>query len=222
MKRMAVCLAVFGLASGLLSSQSISMKIGLFVPQLRSELWEINLENLTFGRADMTNVVYSGEYEFYFDRHVSLALELGSYSKTVFAEYKDYTMENGAPIYQNLSLRIVPIEACLKLYPLGHRRGVSPFLGFGAGVFAWTYQQWGDFINFEDGSVTGGFAETRRFGFGLNGRLGLVFRFQSRLAFLLEGKYQYLKGRLSEYFQDFDRLDMGGFTANAGIIIYFR
>jgi len=222
MKRMAVWLAAICLGGVALFSQSVNLKIGLFVPQMRSDLWETNLENLTFERPDMINAYYAGEYEFFLNRHASFSVEVGSYARTLYAEYRDYTFDDGAPIYQNISLRIVPIEANLKYYPAGHRYALFPFIGVGAGVYAWTYQQWGDFINFEDGSVNEGFAETRRFAFGLNGRCGLVFRFHPRLAFSLEGKYQYLKGNLSDYFQGFDSLDMGGITVNAGINIYFR
>jgi hypothetical protein len=222
MKRMAVCLVVCGLGTGILFSQSVNLKIGLFVPRMESDLWETNIKNLTFDKADMVNVYYAGEYEVFLNRHSSFSIEVGSFTKNIYAEYRDYTYEDGSPIFQNISLRLTPIEANLKYYPLGHRHSVYPFIGAGAAVCSWIYQQWGDFINFQDDSINEGFAETRRFGFGFNGRLGLVFRFQSRLALALEGKYSYLKGHLSEYFEGFNSLDLGGFTVNASINIYFR
>lgn len=222
MKRIAILLVALGLGSGMLSSQSVNLKIGLFVPRMQSDLWETNMENLTFSRSDMVNAYYAGEFEYYFTRYASFSAEIGSYARTVYAQYLDYTYENGSPISQNISLRIVPIEANLKYYPLGHRSRFFPFIGGGVGVYAWTYQQWGEFINFEDGSVKEGFAETRRFAFGLNGRVGLGFRFHPRLAVALEGKYQHLRGRLSGYFQGFEPLDMGGFSANASVNLYLQ
>ena len=222
MKHTAVWLAILCLGSGILCAQSVNFKVGLFFPRMQSDLWETNLENLTLSRPDMVNAYYGGEYEFYFDRHASFSLEVGSYARSYYAQYRDYTFQDGSPIFQNVSLRIVPIEASLKFYPLGHRTRFFPFIGAGAGVYAWTYQQWGSFINFQDDSVNEGFAETRRFAFGLNGRLGLVFRFHSRLGIALEGKYLGLRGRLSEFFQDFEPLDLGGFSANASFNIYLR
>ncbi|HEX7503430.1 MAG TPA: hypothetical protein VF451_08405 [Acidobacteriota bacterium] len=198
------------------------MKIGLFAPSMNSDLWQINMDNLTFSKSDMINVYYGGEYEIFLDRNISFSLEIGSYVKSVHAQYRDFTFADGSPIFQDIQLRLTPVEANIKLYPMGRRYRIFPFIGAGVGVYAWTYQQWGDFVNFQDNTVNQGFAETRRFAFGLNGRFGLVFRFHPRLAFSLEGKYQYLKGRLSENFQDFNSLDLGGFTANAGINIYFR
>lgn len=222
MKRLAIGLAILGLSSGFLSSQSLNMKIGLFIPSMNSDLWQINLANLTFSKSDMINIYYAGEYEVFLDRNTSFSLEIGSYIRSFQGQYKDYTFADGSPILQDIQLRLTPVEANIKLYPMGRRYKVFPFIGAGVGVYAWTYQQYGDFINFEDDTVSQGFAETRRFAFGLNGRLGLVFRFHPRLAFALEGKYQYVKGHLNEFFQGFNSLDLGGFTANASVNIYFR
>lgn len=222
MKRMAVWLAILCLGSGMIYSQSINLKLGLFFPRMASDLWETNLDNLTLSKSDLVSTCYGGEYESYFNRHASFSLEIGSYARTVYAQYRDFTHQDGSPIFQDLSLRIVPVEANLKIYPLGHRYTLSPFIGIGGGVYAWTYQQWGDFINFETNTIYEGSAETRRFAFGLNGRFGLAYRFHPRLAIALEGKYLLLRGRLSKYFQGFEPLDLGGFSANASINLYLR
>ena len=222
MKHMVVLLAILGMGAGILSSQSVNLKMGLFIPRMDSDLWQINMENLVLNRADMVNAYYAGEYEFSLNRHTNFSVEIGSYTRDVYSEYRDYTYANGSAIKQNISLRITPIEANLKYYPMGSRYRLYPFIGAGVGVYAWTLQQWGDFVNFEDNTISQGFAESKRFSFGFNGRFGLVFRFQQRLALGLEGKYQYLKGHLSEYFQGFESLDLGGFTANVSINVYFR
>jgi hypothetical protein len=222
MKRTIILLMVLGLGSGILFSQSINLKIGLFKPSLQSDLWEDNLGNLAFLKSDMINAYYSVEYEVFLNRYTSFSLEIGSYKKEVYSQYKDYTYEDDSPIFQNISLRIIPIEANIKIYPLGHRNLVSPYFGAGAGLYAWTYQQWGDFINFEDDSIYEGFAETETFSFGFNGRAGLVLRIYPGVALAVEGKYQYLRGQLSGNFEGFDLLDLGGITATFGININFR
>lgn len=221
MKPTIVALAILALASATLFSQSINLKIGVFVPRLDSDLWQINMENLTFGKSDLVNVTYGGEYEGYLSRNLSVALEIGGYSRSVYAQYRDYEHADGSPIRQNISLRIVPVEAALKYYPFSHRQRLNPFVGLGGGLYIWTYQQFGEFVLFPELTVREGFAETRRVALGLIGRAGLVYRFQPRLGVSLEGKYQHLQGRLSEYFQDFEPLDMSGFSVNAGIQYYF-
>jgi hypothetical protein len=107
----------------------------------------------------------------------------------------------------------------MKFYPLGQCYMVVPYLGAGIGLYAWTYQQSGEFVIFPDETIKEGFAETKTYSFGFNGRFGLVFRFHPRLALALEGKYQYLRGQLSGDFEGFDQLDLGGMTATIGINI---
>lgn len=222
MKRSVLFLLVAVLGSGVIFSQSVNLKIGLFSPSMSSDLWADNLYNLALNKGDLLHTYYGAEYEIFLGRATSFSLEIGSYEKYVYSQYKDYTFTDDSPIFQNIALRITPIEANIKLYPLGHRSAFFPYFGAGVGLYAWTYQQYGDFIIFPDAYVQEGFAETRTFSFGLNGRIGLVYRFLPRLALAVEGKYQYLRGRLSGYFEGFDLLDLGGITATAGIHIYFR
>jgi hypothetical protein len=222
MKRTIILLIVLGLGSGFLFSQSINLKFGLFMPSLQSDLWQDNMLNLAFNNTDMVKAYYGAEYEVFFNRYTSFSLEIGSYSKNIYTQYKDYTYQDNSPIFQNISLRITPVEANVKIYPIGHRYKVFPYFGAGAGLYAWTYQQWGDFIIFPAGDIVEGFAETKTFSFGFNGRAGLVFRFHSRVALAVEGKYQYLRGRLSGDFAGFDQLDLGGITGTVGLNIYLR
>ena len=223
MKRMAIWLAILGLGSGVLFSQSVNLKIGLFVPQhgFRPVADQHGQPDLQQVRHDQ-RLLRGRIRDLSRPPHLLFPGDRQLYARASTPSTATYQFEDGSPIFQNISAAPDPGRSQPQILPHGPPLPVFPFIGVGAGVYAWTYQQWGDFINFEDNSVNEGFAETRSFAFGLNGRVGLVFRFHPRLAFALEGKYQYLKGRLSEYFQGFDQLDLGGFTANVSINIYFR
>jgi hypothetical protein len=222
MKRTFIILTCIGLGTGFLFSQSINLKIGLFSPSLQSDLWTDNMANLAFKKTDLLDLYYGAEYEIFLGRLASFSLEIGSYAKEVYTQYKDYTDQDDRPIFQNLSLRISPIEASVKFYPLGHRYEFLPYFGIGAGLYGWTYQQYGDFIIFPDGTIEEGFAETDTFSIGFNARVGLVYRFLPRVGLALEAKYQYVRGQLSGYFEGFELLDLGGITASAGLNFYLR
>jgi hypothetical protein len=222
MKRTVLLAMIFSLGSGILFSQSVNFKIGFFAPSMRSDLWQDNMSNLAFNEVDMLHTYYGAEYEVFLNRHTSFSLETGNYSKEVYSQYRDYTNQDDSPIFQSLSLRITPIEANMKFYPIGHRGMVFPFFGVGAGLYAWTYRQWGDFIIFPDENIEAGFAETETISFGFSGRAGLVYRFHPRMAFSIEGKYQVVRGRLSSSFEGFELLDLGGLTATMGVHFYFR
>jgi hypothetical protein len=222
MKRTWIILITLFLGSGLLFSQSVNFKIGLFSPSMRSDLWEENLNNLAFNKSDMLDGYYAAEYEFFFNRFAAFTVEVGKYSKEIYSEYRDYTFADDSPIMQDIYLSVTPIEANIKLYPFGHRKVFFPFVGVGVGLYAWTYQQWGDFVIFPDLEIREGFAETETFSFGFNARAGLILRFHHRLGLALEAKYQHVRGQLSGSFEGFELFDLGGLTCTAGIHIYLR
>ena len=221
MKKLLVIISlIFVLNGALLQAHSLNLKIGLFKPALNSDLWEINIENLAFDKRDMMDMYFGAEYEFFLNKVVSLAFEGGFYQKTVYSLYKDWEYEDGTPIYQNLSLSIYSFELNFKLYPLGNRKGFFPFLGAGAGIYAWQYEQWGDFINFEDMSVTQDvYADTDTIDLGFNAKAGIGYRFNRIVGIIFEAKYQYIRGQLSSFFEGFEKLDIGGLTFNLGLNI---
>jgi len=222
MKKVACAIAIFVLGSACLPSQSLNLKIGYFQPAMRSDLWDINMENLIFERSDMLSSVLAIESEYFFTRLLALSLEVGNYGREIDSQYRYYTDSEGQPLIQNFLLRITPITLSVKAYPLGHRAVVCPYILLGGGMTAWTYEQWGDFLNFEDWTVSSGTASSEKFTpcWTLGG--GLVFRLKRQIGVALEGKYLFLKGQLSEFFEGFEPLDMSGFFATLGINFYFR
>ena len=222
MKRTVLTFLAFWLASMALAAQSYNLKIGLFQPTLKSDLWRINMENLAFKKSDMNNAYFAFEYEYFLNRYSSFSLELGSYNRILNSEYRDYEYDDGTPIYQSLSLRITPLEVTYKFYPVGHRRMFIPYLGVGGGAYFWRYEQWGEFIDFKTGDVNEGNAITHAVTIGFNARAGFILRLQRSLGIAIEGKYQYLRGRLSDYFEGFNQLDLSGFTATIGLNVYLR
>ncbi|MCK4835214.1 MAG: outer membrane beta-barrel protein [Candidatus Aminicenantes bacterium] len=223
MKKILVIILSISVLSGMvMGRQILQLKVGLFQPSLDSDLWEINMENLALGKQDMLELFYGAEYEFFINNILSLSLEGGLYQKTIYSQYRDWEYEDGTPIYQNLSLRITSLEVNVKLYPIGYKKLIFPFVGAGVGIYGWRYEQWGDFINFEDLTVQEGYAETSTYTAGFNGKAGIGFRFGPFFGLFLEAKYQYLKGQLSSFFEGFGKLDLSGFKYNLGFCFFFR
>ena len=210
------------------NAQSINLKLGLFYPSMSrdSDLWDINFENLALSRQDMASEYFGIEYEHFFGKNFSLSLEGGIYSKTVYTMYKDYEFEDGSPIEQDISLRIFSFEIDFKIYPVGHKKNFCPFFGVGAGMYNWKYVQGGDFIIFDD-EGDGGYVEedveayTSAYTPGFNARAGFVFKFQKSFGLSFEARYLQLKGTLSSLFEDFNKLDLSGFSLNIGLNFYF-
>ncbi len=205
-----------------MQGQSFNLKVGAFYPDMESELWATNLENLAFDKQDMMGVYWGAELEMEMGRHFCLALEGGYYSQDVFTLYKDYEHQNGDPINQDISLRVGSLEAGFKLYPLGYRNLFNPYIGAGVGIYAWKYIQGGEFIDFNDMSIYEGEAYTRTITPGFNARAGFVYRFQRSMGISFEAKYTYLKGNLSSLFEDFDKMDLSGVTLMIGVNLFLK
>jgi hypothetical protein len=184
---------------------------------MKSDLWEVNMENLALNNADMQGTTYGLGYEFFINKNIGVDIETATYKQTRYSMYKDYTYEDGSSIFQNLSLNINSVELNINLLPLGYRRNIYPYIGVGGGVYIWTYEQWGSFINFEAGSINDGYANTQTISFGGNARVGIVIRAGRKLGVSFEGKYRYLKGELSSDFEGFAPLDLNGWTYSLGL-----
>jgi hypothetical protein len=222
MKKRIFCMALWlGIAAGGWA-QSLNLKVGLLYPSQNSDLWQINRENLATTKSDLLNAYYAAEYETPVGRYATVAIEVGSYSRTRHTEYRDYEHTDGTPVYQNFSLRLTPIEGTLRIYPNGHRRDFCPYLGLSAAVYAWTFEQWGEFINMQTGQVTEGNAITRTFAAGFAARAGILLRMQRNIGLTVEGKYNYAKGQLSGDFDGFELFDLSGFTGTVGLNFYFN
>ncbi len=205
-----------------LASNSINFKFGIYQPFMKSDLWEINLENLVFEKQDMQGTYFGIEYEHFVNRNVSLTFEGGYYKQEHNSFYRDVTYENDDPIYQSLSLETANFDLGVKLYPLGNQGRFSPYIGGGGTLLYWFYEQWGDFVNFEDLTVMQGeFLETEKYTVGFNAKAGFVIRLTRTFGVSAEAKYTIAKSDLSLFFEGFEKLDLGGWQATAGIHIRF-
>jgi len=199
----------------------LNIKLGAFHPLQRSDLWEINYENLIFNKSELTSFFGAVEFEFPAGRYATITFEIGSYKRKILSEYRDYEYTDGSPIKQNFSLRITPYEIGIKLYPLSYRTLFSPYISIGAGLYQWRYHQWGKFINFKNYSISDGDAYTDSLTFGLFAKGGFLYRFQRSMGISLEARYQRVKGELSGYFEGFDRFDLSGWGALFGLNLFF-
>ncbi|AHG88914.1 hypothetical protein J421_1377 [Gemmatirosa kalamazoonensis] len=153
------------------------------------------------------------------------------------SHYRDFTETVGsnqnAEIEQTTTFQRVPITGSLKLYltPRGRSIGkfawvpsrLSPYLGGGGGFIWYRFQQQGDFVDFntpntriftatfESSNWTG---EAHAFG-------GLDYTLNPRLALTAETRYTWGRAGLSSDYAGFQRIDLSGLAATAGLTVRF-
>ncbi len=205
-----------------MDARSFNLKIGTFWPDMKSDLWDENLYDLTFDKEDMRGLYLGAEFEVFMNRYASFSLEAGHYSKKIYTIYSQYELDDGTALNHDINLSIYSFEAGMKLYPMGHRGVFNPYIGAGVGLYAWKYIQGGDFIDYDDYSVYEGEAVTETVTPGFFGKAGFVYRFQRSVGISFEAKYTYLKGNLSELFEGYGKLDLNGLTLSVGVNLFLN
>src|SRR5262245_3771188 len=198
------------------AQQSFSFHVGGFSP--RSEDARVpddvlidRLSFLAFNIKDFRSVSIGGEYLVGLGDKFEGGLGVGFQTRTVPTVYLDFVNANGNEIEQDLKLRVVPFSATVRFLPLGHHDAVTPYIGAGAGVFAWRYSESGEFLAtdssiFRDSFVGSGTTTGPVILGGLRAPVG-----SWDLGF--EIRYQNAKGDLPAN-QGFSgaQIDLGGFT----------
>lgn len=187
----------------------------------------------TIGQRDLDAPYLGGELGFGLNDHFEIAIAVGHQSGRVQSEYRRWVDTDNLPIRQTTRLRQIPAVASLKIYPLARGRsvgrlawvprGVVPFIGGGAGFVSYTFEQEGDFVDFEtptrdvyyDRVTSEGEAFLARAQAGFNVSLGKQF------VLTLEGRYNWSDTPMQGGWVDFDNIDLDGLQAIGGLAIRF-
>ncbi|HEY6211297.1 MAG TPA: hypothetical protein VIW45_03385 [Vicinamibacterales bacterium] len=155
--------------SSAFAQSSLNLQIGGFVPngsqtvggtvindRAAGDVLAADIPFLDFQKTDFNGPTVNGEWLIGVGNNIEAGLGVGFYSRTVPSVYADVVNSNGSEIEQDLKLRVVPFSATVRWLPTGQRSGFIPYLGAGIGVFAWRYQETGQFVDFRDNSIFSG------------------------------------------------------------------
>lgn len=145
------------------------------------------------------------------------------------SEFREWVDENDLPIEQTTSLRVVPLTASVRFYPLSRGTGISelawvparttPYIGAGAGIAWHTLRQSGDFVSEDDLSIyTAEFESTGRDATG-HVFAGLDHWFTPHLGANLEGRYMFGSANPTDDFATWDSIDLSGLHMGIGLAL---
>jgi len=212
-------MAVLASATPALAQDSvIGLNVGGFLlkgedGRSRDDVLGENLSFLLFDIGDFNGPVIGGDYLISAGSFVEVGVGLGFYQRTVPSVYADLVDEDGTEIEQDLKLRVIPVTATVRFFPISRDGGVQPYVGGGVAFNRWRYSETGEFVDFSDGAIF-------RDNFVDEGtKAGPVFlggiRFPVGASALIGGEYRYSKATV-----DLDpdlgfageTLDIGGST----------
>lgn len=248
-KYLLVFVAIFLLIPGLAFSDLVTFKLGYFFPRASSDLWDLEFEQMTFQKGDFQNSVFCFTYEYFLSNQISLALSLDGYSEKKAGSYIGYVSDivegenyafdygEGSIIRHVFTVSITPLQASIKLTPVGRRASVIPFLGGGVGAYIWTVRMQGDTIDFADPQefydidldevVTGypvyptDIRVESKFSIGFHGFVGVMVPIANRVSVEGEFKFNFASGNLDPAFQGFENFDLSGYQLTIGINYWF-
>lgn len=189
--------------------------------------------SLDFEIGDFAAWTLFGEWNLAFNRHVEASAGLGFYKQTVHSRYRDLvnSAAGNTDILQDLKLQQIPITGLVRFMP-GSPGKIQPYAGAGITMVRFKYIEEGDFVDPVDLSIfcagTPGCPFPRFEGSGF--AFGPVFVGGVRLpiggdiyAFTAEGRWTIVDGDTGGANNGFlgDRIDLGGFTFNMGLLIRF-
>jgi hypothetical protein len=140
------------------AQQSLNLSIGGFSPRPEdardgNDVLVNDQTFLAFKVGDLSGFAIGGEYLIGLGDKFDAGVGIGFYQRSTPAVDRFSEFQNtGDPIVADLKLRVVPMSATFRFLPLGHNDGVQPYIGGGAGVFAYRYSETGDFVS--DDNVT--------------------------------------------------------------------
>jgi opacity protein-like surface antigen len=200
----------------------LDLRAGAFFPRADSNLFDDDSELYTVDNSDWVGFSGGVEYNLNLSDNVELGLHVDGYSRTHDTVYRDFVRPSGREIEQTLKLTTVPVGATLK-YVFNPRRGaLTPYVGVGADIVFYEYEEFGDFIDFNspDFDVIGDdFIDTGAAA-GFHAVAGLRFPLGDDFSFTAEGRYLWAKTDMGEDFRN-NEIDLSGPSVTVGINLRF-
>jgi len=119
----------------------------------RDDVLSENLSFLTFDLADFNGVMVGGDYYISVGSFIEVGGGVGFYQRSVPSVYARFVDSDGTEIEQDLKLRVLPVTAAVKFFPLSRDGGFQPYVGGGVAFNRWRYSETGEFLDFSDGSI---------------------------------------------------------------------
>lgn len=214
-------LVVAGLTAGSSQAAGLDLRGGAFFPRADSNLFRDDSELYTVDKSDWRGFAGGAEFAWGLGDHVELGVHIDGYGRTVHTEYRDFERESGRPITQSLKLTSVPLGFTVR-FVAGDRYSVAPYVGAGADVVFYEYEEFGDFIDFEDPDlpvIADDFISRGAFP-GAHVVAGLRVPINHDVSLMGEARYQWAKGNMGDDFRG-NKLDLSGPSALIGVHLTF-
>jgi hypothetical protein len=210
---------------------SLVLRTGYARPTAGSDVFSFVREHLTIDRNGFSASTFSGEVAVRATPRVAFVFGVGASARSVHSEYRDWVDNNDLPIEQSTLLRRVPITVGVRYHLAPPGRSLSrlawvptryvPYVAAGVGRTYYLFKQTGDFVDYQTLDVF--YTEMKSSGWAPSAyaAAGFDYAMSARLGLVTELRYDASRAPLSNDFRGFDRIDLSGLAATAGLAIRF-
>ena len=211
---------------------AFQLRFGGFFLDGGGELWESNEETFTLDSSDFDGFIFGMTYTGAFNNHLEYGLNVDFYSEDAISAYRGVVDEDLFPIYHDTNLDMLPVSFDLRFLPAGRyrqrpqgREVIRPvfYLGAGAGLNFWEYEEVGDFVDFSLDPPEVFYDRFVDDGQALEAHVlaGVELPTSPHFNFVLEGRYSWAEDDLGGGFAGLGDLDLGGAALYAGAAFRF-
>jgi opacity protein-like surface antigen len=196
-----------------------------------SDVFDFSKERLTLGSNAFTGVSVGADLGIVLSDRFDLVLGVAHSRTSARSEFRRFVDQDDQPIEQTTGLARTPIGASVRAYlvPRGREIGrfawvprrVAPYVGAGGGTMYYRFTQAGDFVDEESLDVFDAELRSSQWTVTAHGLAGVDFSLSPRVALNTEARYNWARANMSQDFSNFDRIDLSGLVATAGLTLRF-
>ena len=208
---------------------TVGVHAGFAAPRTESQIWDFTSDQLTVDGSDFRSVPVRFELDGRLSERLDLGIDLGFNHAETRSEFREWVDQDDLPIEQTTTLERSSLSATAKFYLLPRGRQVSrfawipndwaPYLGGGAGVMWYSFEQEGDFVDFQTLDIFFDHFESDGTTPVFHVRGGIDVSLGPRWLLTGDARYEWASAEMSRDFVDFDEIDLAGFQATLGIAV---
>ncbi len=202
------------------AESGVQVRLGGFFPRGGGDLWDGNEADFTLDISDFDDFALGFTYVRAINNHLEVGLNIDFYDSTVLSAYR--VGLGGSPIFHDTTLETIPLSLDLRLLPFGRYKVRGPggravlkpvlYVGGGVGVNYWTYEEIGDFLDFDFNPPElffGHFLDSD-VAFEAHVLAGIEIPLDGNFSLLGEGRYTWSDDVLSDDFAGLGDIELGG------------
>lgn len=190
---------------------------GIFTPDGESEYWTDKEEEFTGDAGDLENVVVGTDYLLTLSPWTGVLFSGSIFSGDTTQSYLFFEDNFGDRIRHDTTLQLGTVTAAFVFQLAGEEVPIRPYIGFGGGLYVWSLEEDGDFVDLDTLDVFSASLESSGAVLGYFGVAGIEVPLSRNFSLLAEGRWHQAEDELSGDFEDFGTIDLSGLEITAGL-----